>query len=129
MTETAAALLKKARHTLHAAQLLLDAEEVESAINRSYYAAFYAAQAALVEVGESPKTHKGIHNRFWTRFVETERFPRHQGEIFGSAWKMRQKADYDIFSIFDTAAAADLLLDVETFVESAETLTRDLSNT
>jgi len=76
MIDSAAAHLSKSHDALRAGTLLVDGDEAEAAINRAYYAIFHAAAAALVQAGEDVKTHKGAQNRFWTRFVETGRFPR-----------------------------------------------------
>lgn len=127
MTEAAAAHLDRARHALKSAQLLLDGEEAEDCISRSYYAALHAARAALAEVGESPKTHTGANNRFWVRFVESERVPKAVGQLLSRAQEMREDADYDAFTRFDTLAAEDLLRETETFVEAVEALVHDLS--
>ncbi|HET6569458.1 MAG TPA: HEPN domain-containing protein [Rhodothermales bacterium] len=120
------ALFEKAARALHSAHVLLEAGGVDGAINRAYFAAFYAATAALICVGESPKTHKGTHNRFWVRFVETGLISRQIGDALGYGWRMRENADYDIYSIFDTTAAADLLRDVEAFVQATEALVKNL---
>jgi uncharacterized protein (UPF0332 family) len=118
---------KKARRALRSAHVLLSEGDVDGAVNRTYYAAFYLASAALQLAGENPRTHKGTHNRFWQRFVETGRFPEHLGGLLSRAQEHREKADYEPFSRFDAAAASDLLHDVEAFCEAAEALVRDLS--
>ena len=125
--EAAAAHLKKARSKLRAARVLLRADEAEDCISRAYYAVFNAAQAALLLIGEAPRTHSGTHSRFWVCFVEEEYFPRPVGETFSEAQRMRQRADYDAFTRFDTNAASDLLGDAEAFVDAAEALTRRIS--
>jgi hypothetical protein len=42
-------LLEKARHTIHAAQILIRDGEPDSAASRAYYAMFYVASALLEE--------------------------------------------------------------------------------
>ncbi len=56
MTEVQA-LFKKAAEALAAARYTLDGGFLTTAINRAYYAAFYATRAALLTLGEAPKTH------------------------------------------------------------------------
>lgn len=121
MTE-ATRLLEKAHKTLGSARVLLEADAAEDAINRAYYAAFHVATAALLQVGERPKTHKGTHGRFWIRFVEAGHVAPEQGEVLAYAWRVREKADYDAFADFETAAPADLLRDVEGFIQAVEPL-------
>jgi uncharacterized protein (UPF0332 family) len=50
---------------LDAAHNLVESGFPRQAISRAYYAAFYAARAALEVAGEpSPKTHSGMRTRF-----------------------------------------------------------------
>jgi len=56
MTEVQA-LFKKAAEALAAACYTLDGGFLTTAINRAYYASFYATRAALLTLGEAPKTH------------------------------------------------------------------------
>ena len=128
MTETAIAFFAKSDLALRAARTLLDAGESEGCINRAYYAAYHAASAVLAEVGETLKTHKGTHNRFWVRFVETGYIPREVADVLSYGWRMREKADYDVFSVFDITAAANLVDDVEAFVRTTKQLVRHVGN-
>ena len=126
MNDAAAAHIEKARGKLRVARILLREEEAADSISRSYYAIFHAARAALSQVGESPRAHRGTHHRFWTRFVKTGQFPRAVFQIHSNAEDMREQADYEAFTRFDTAAASDLLEDAEAFVNEVETLLEKL---
>ena len=53
MTDHQTALFEKAHRTLETVRLVLDAGDASSAISRAYYAAFYAATAALLGKGEA----------------------------------------------------------------------------
>lgn len=117
-----AAFMDRARQALNAARLDVEHDQPEAAINRAYYAAFYATRAALYQEGESPRSHKGVRVRLAERFVRTGRLDRATAGILHAAEVARLKADYDAFSVFDTAAAQDLIADVERFVEAIETL-------
>jgi len=118
---------EKARRALRTARLNLEDGDGDGAINRAYYAAFYMASAALELAGETPRTHKGTQARFWKIFVETGRFPSDLGGLLSRAQEQREKADYDAMTRFDTAAAADLVEDMEAFVDAAETLVQELA--
>lgn len=118
MTEHTEAGLRRSRQALHAARVLLDAGDVEDSINRIYYAAFYVASAALHVAGEQTRTHSGLVDRFWVRFVKTGRIEPDVAHALREAFRARQRADYDFSSRFDAMAATDLLEDVETFVEA-----------
>ncbi|HET6567016.1 MAG TPA: HEPN domain-containing protein [Rhodothermales bacterium] len=119
-------LLEKAHRALADAQVLLERGSAEGATNRAYYAAFYVASAALRLVGEKPHTHSGTISRFQARFVRTGHVPDPPAGVFPFAFMIRQRSDYEAFSQFDTAAAADLLRDVEAFVQATEALVKNL---
>ena len=122
MRETVDALLKLTHEDLAAARFNLDQGFVRVAISRAYYAVLRIAQLALLTVGEKPGTHAGVSNRFYVHFVETGRIPLAVGRLLPDAARQRQSADYDAFSIFDAQAAADLIADVETFVQTVEAI-------
>ena len=116
MTDLQKAYLDRATRALASARLDVEAEDGDAATNRAYYACFYVAQAALAGESETPKTHSGTHRRFAARFVATGAVSRDIGRILPDAFRLRLQSDYDAFAVTDTAAAADLLADVERFV-------------
>lgn len=115
-----AAFMDKAREALDAARTDAAHDHAEAAVNRAYYAAFYAARAALQREGESPRSHKGVRTRFGDLFVRTGQVDRATAGILQAAEIARLKADYDAFSVFDTVAARDLIADVERFVAAID---------
>ncbi len=118
MRDEQQAFLQKAERTLETARLNLSHDDPEAAINRAFYAAYYAATAALREVGETPKTHNGTLRRFSFHFIEPGKLPVSVGNIFVLAFDARQRADYDAFSIFEKGPTADLIEDVQRFVDT-----------
>jgi uncharacterized protein (UPF0332 family) len=125
--DEAAAARQKARRALQTARRNLEDGDADGAVNRTYYAAFYLASAALHLAGEQPNTHKGVHMRFRRRFVKDGSFPEDLAGLLTYAQQQREKADYNFMTIYDTSAASDLLEDVEAFCEEAETLLDDLA--
>lgn len=89
-------------------------------MNRAYYAAFYAALAALAEVDEHPKTHAGVVTRFRYHFGPRAGHAPSLAETLAFAFNARQRADYEAFVETDEAAARDLLEDVQRFVHTVE---------
>lgn len=79
----------------------------------------YAARALLLTQDEAPKTHQGIHNRFHFHFIAPGHLPRELGQLLGIAQEMRERADYDAFSSFETLAAENLITDADRFVQAA----------
>ena len=125
MTERQRALLDKAARALEAARANLDRDDAETAVNRAYYAAYYAATAALLGVGETPKTHSGAHRRFALRFIVTGQIAPEVGRTLEEAFRVRQRADYESLVVTDVRAAADLVADVERFVDAVVQLVHE----
>lgn len=60
MSEPPDASLTRSREELAAAQLLIDNGFPAQAVSRAYYAAFYAAEAALLRIGQVRSKHAGV---------------------------------------------------------------------
>jgi uncharacterized protein (UPF0332 family) len=96
---TPEALLEKADRALASADILLREGDAEGACNRSYYAMFNAARAALIlvaapaEVTEG-KTHNGLHSAFNQYLVKPGHIPQALGAEFRRAERLRQVSDY-----------------------------------
>ena len=54
------ALLRKARRYLESARLLSDAGDYDSAVSRTYYAAFYVAETLLDRLGLAYSSHRAV---------------------------------------------------------------------
>jgi uncharacterized protein (UPF0332 family) len=93
-------LFKESEKTLEAAKLLFKNEYYGDAINRSYYAMFYAAKALLIKKEISTKTHKGIVSKFYEEFVENGKMEIRIFKLFTKTQDDRNKADYDLFTNF-----------------------------
>ena len=116
------ALMDHAREALASARFLIDGEHVRAAVNRAYYATFYAASAAIASEREAPRSHKGVRTLFLDLFVRTGRFDADLGRILAYAEQRRNRADYDAFSVFDANATRDLIGDAERFVAAVESM-------
>jgi len=70
--------------------------DIDGAVNRAYYAMFYAAHAALqhraIEVASSK--HGTLVRRFGQHLIRTALLPRELGSSLSKALERRQKADY-----------------------------------
>lgn len=87
--------LSKAREALQDAKLLLDrGGSDEGVVNRLYYAAFHAAQAALYSQDIDPTSHGGVRNQFGSELVLNGHASREQGRLLTTLADLRQQADY-----------------------------------
>lgn len=106
---SAAARVRAARATLEV--------DPAAAVAAAYYAALYAARAALSEREEHARTHRGTWHRFRETFVLPGTFDEGLYQRVAALQKSREAADYDAATI-DEREAADLLADAERFVEA-----------
>ena len=84
------------REELEAARNLVESGFPRQAISRAYYAAFYAARAALESAGEpSPKTHSGMRSRFSDLARSTASIGSDVGRALSQLGTDRTEADYD----------------------------------
>ncbi len=91
--------LFRAKDTLDDARILVDNKKWNSAINRLYYASYYAVMALLLASDLNPTTHNGAKSNFTEHFVKTEKIGKEYGRIYSQLFTWRQKGDYD--DLFD----------------------------
>lgn len=91
--------LSNANETLDVATDCFNNGHYRDAINRSYYAAFYATKAVLALDEIDFKRHKDVIAYFNKEFVATEKIPREIGKKLARLQQKREKSDYDDFFI------------------------------
>ena len=89
-------VLGRARQELQAARLLAEAGFAPQAMSRAYYAAFYAAEAALMEIGETRPKHSGVVAAFAQRIVRDQDLDPGVGRLLRSLFDRRGQADYGV---------------------------------
>jgi uncharacterized protein (UPF0332 family) len=116
--------LEQAKESLKASEIMLDNGMIKDAINRSYYASFYAMKAVLAIEEKDFKRHKDVVAYFNKMYVATEVFPRELGRMIAKLQQLREKSDYDDFFIVSTEkaeqqilAAGKVIAEVECFLK------------
>lgn len=99
MTEEGLSELGRSREELAAAQLLNDNGFPAQAISRSYYAAFYAAEAALLRLGEVRSKHAGVIAAVGKLLVVERGLDPQAGRLLRSLFERRSRADYEAESV------------------------------
>ena len=87
--------LARAHETLEDALLLAENNKWNSAINRLYYAAFYAVSALIILKNQDSSTHNGVKTMFSVLFIKTGIIGKDSGKICSQLFTWRQKGDYD----------------------------------
>jgi len=85
--------MAQARETLAEADQLLASQAFRGAVNRSYYAAFYAARARLATRDMDAGRHTGLITLFQQHFVKTGLVPAETGKVLARAFEKRQNSD------------------------------------
>jgi uncharacterized protein (UPF0332 family) len=104
-----------ARERLQLARTALDAGFPSGAVSTAYYAALYAARAALSEEDSYAKTHRGVWHLFGELFVSTGRFDSKLLAEMRRVQELREAADYDAREL-TRDQAEDIVTEAERFV-------------
>lgn len=112
--------LSRAKETLDEATLMADHEKWNAAINRLYYASYYAVLALLINFDLKPTTHKGVKVVLSAHFIVTEKLPLRLGKIYGQLFTLRQGGDYDDFVIYKKEEILPYFSEVEWLIKQIE---------
>jgi uncharacterized protein (UPF0332 family) len=112
--------LAKAKDKGRVARDLLAKGDWDDAVSRAYYAAFHAAQAALLTEGQRGETHKGLVTLFGLLLVKTGKFDKKWGKFLANLKDDRESSDYDALSWIDEETARRAVHEADEFVASVE---------
>lgn len=90
--------IENADESLSVAQLNLDNDFYAAAINRAYYAIFYAANALLATKKLARSKHTGVLSIFRQHFIKTKLLPTELSVIYGQVMDDRHEGDYEIMA-------------------------------
>lgn len=91
--------LQQAYEALDEAKLLLEAGHLRGAINRSYYAMFYALQVLVIQNMAKVSKHSGVISYFDREFVKPGVIDQKFSKWLHRLFDLRQDADYgDMFT-------------------------------
>lgn len=87
-----------------------------TAVNRMYYACFYAVSALLIAHKIEVKSHDGTRQKFGQHFVLTGILPKEYGKFYRMIFEKRSAGDYEDFITHDLKTAEMLYPETERFV-------------
>lgn len=97
-----------------------------TAVNRMYYACFYAVSALLLsESLDGVKTHDGARNMLGLYFVKTDKLSKELGRFYSLLFSRRDSADYGVFIDYDKQAVDELYPKTIEFVSAIDHLLQD----
>ena len=101
--------LEKAEEAYTAARILYDAQQWNAAVNRLYYACFYAASAVLLNRHIGAKSHAGVLGAFSEHIVRVGEISTDDFRIYSKLLGWRSKGDYsDMFDFTKEDAARQI---------------------
>lgn len=109
---------RRSQETLAEVPSLKQLGYYNTAINRLYYACYYAAVALLIRHGINPGTHAGVKQMIGMHFVATGRMSRETGRSFSLLFERRHSSDYDDFAYSTEEEVNELLPKAKTFIEA-----------
>ncbi len=118
-------LLKKARRSIKAAELLLSQGDYDFAISRAYYSMFYCAEAVLLTKNMKFKRHSAVIAMFGKEFVKTGLLPEKLHRYLINAYSEREKGDYESLFMQSEEEARSILEKAREFISEIEKLLID----
>ena len=116
--------IENARQMLEVAAHNLADSFYGSAINRAYYAIFYAANALLATQGITRSKHSGVIAAFRQYFVKPGLIEIKYSRIYGRVMDNRHVGDYEIEVPIEVKTAEEDLCGAHRFVERVEQFLR-----
>ncbi len=114
--------LRKADAALESAHAEFQARRNDFAVNRLYYACFYAASAVLLAAGKTFVKHAGLRGAVHQDLVKTDKLAVRWGKVFDRIFESRQSADYVELHEFDAAQLVEMIAEAEGFVAEMKRL-------
>lgn len=109
--------IENAEFTIEEAKEQIKSGYYNTAVNRMYYACYYAASALLIANGIVTKSHDGVKQMLSLHFIKTGILPPEYGSIYRDLFDKRSSGDYEDFFIHTFESASVLYPDAKEFVD------------
>lgn len=114
--------IARSRETLKEAELLAREKFYNAAINRLYYACYYASVALLLNNRIPSQTHSGVKSMIGLHFVSKGIMPLKIGKTLSTLFEKRQSGDYDDFVLCDKDMVDELTPKAVEYINFVESL-------
>lgn len=108
--------LERSEEAMDEASILAERGHYNAAVNRLYYACFYAVQALLLKYHIAANTHSGIKSMLGLHFISKGIISIDHGKTFNTLFEKRHSSDYEAFAYCDKALVDDLTPLAEAFI-------------
>ena len=109
--------LERAYATMEEAAVMTEKEFFNAAVNRLYYACYYATEALLLKHKIEAKSHAGVKAMLGLYFVSKGLVPVSIGKILSTLYEKRQSGDYDDFIYCDKEMTDDLTIQAQSYID------------
>ncbi len=110
--------IKRAEETIKESELLAAEGYYNAAVNRLYYACFYAVLALLVSDGITTASHSGVKTMLGLHYVSKGKLDKELGKTFSRLFEIRHSSDYDDFAYCDQSMTDEYTPKAKVFVDS-----------
>lgn len=110
--------MEQAEQCLESAKLLLEADDIKGAANRSYYGIFHAIRAVLALEGKDFAKHSGVISFFRQNYIKTGILDVSLSDIITDAFQVRTECDYNDYYIISKAEVEEQVQNAERFIET-----------
>ncbi len=114
--------LKKAEESLASAELELNAGHANFAVNRLYYACFYAVTALLLQDGKQFTRHSAVKSEFIRTYIKPERIDVKWNKFYQKLFDDRQEGDYIPTATFEASDVSTCLQQSREFIDLIRSL-------
>lgn len=112
---------QSAKEDLETAQMLMKDGRFKASVNRSYYAIFHGLRAVTALAEFDSSKHSGVISFFNRTYVKTGIFDKSISKLIDTAYRLREKADYQDFIIISKDQAAEQIEKAENVLGMFET--------
>ena len=114
--------LERAVSSLEEAKYMANGGYYNSAINRLYYACYYAVVALLLKNGILAQTHHGVRAMLGLHFTSKDKLSAEDNRTFSTLFEKRHSSDYDDFVYCDADMVNELYPKAVAFIDSIKRL-------
>jgi len=109
--------LEKAEEALASAQLELNAGHTNFAVNRLYYACFYAVTALLLRDGKQFARHSAVKSEFIRTYIKPTRIDVKWNKFYQKLFDDRQESDYIPTVAFEASDVSTCIQQAHEFID------------
>ncbi len=112
--------MNRARETFREVDIHIQNKLWNTAVNRLYYACYYAITALLLSKDIKVQTHSGARQMFGLHFIKPGLIDNKLGKFYSDLFDKRQMCDYDDFTDITREDVMDLIVPAKELIKKIE---------